>query len=246
MSWFKDRFEPRATAVESACQTCGRKMWLPVSKVARYKTCGGPCAFGVQKAAIAARARPCETCGREFTPRNNQLTKGHGRFCSQKCNTAFRDAAMAPDVQEKRKETRRRMEAAGQIRRYRGEENPRWMGGQKAYAKRRTESGKSAELLRRYRQKNPDAVREYSNRRQGRKLGRLPYGTLPRIRALQKNRCAICRKSIAKASHMDHIVPLARGGKHEATNIQFLCPPCNLAKSDRDPIKHMQSLGRLL
>jgi len=41
-------------------------------------------------------------------------------------------------------------------------------------------------------------------------------------------------------------LPLARGGKHEPRNIQFLCEHCNLTKNARDPIDHMQSLGRLL
>jgi 5-methylcytosine-specific restriction endonuclease McrA len=45
---------------------------------------------------------------------------------------------------------------------------------------------------------------------------------------------------------MDHIMPLARGGKHSPANIQLLCPPCNLRKSAKHPIDYMRQLGWLL
>jgi len=33
--------------------------------------------------------------------------------------------------------------------------------------------------------------------------------------------------------HFDHIIPVAKGGSGEAVNIQLLCQPCNLKKSDK-------------
>ncbi len=66
------------------------------------------------------------------------------------------------------------------------------------------------------------------------------------ILARQQYRCAICRVSIKKRRHIDHIKPLALGGSNERTNLQGLCPTCNERKSWRDPLAHMQSLGFLL
>lgn len=66
------------------------------------------------------------------------------------------------------------------------------------------------------------------------------------IMKLQRRRCAICREKLGKKYHVDHIVPLARGGTNNRDNIQITCEPCNLAKGARDPIDFMQSLGRLL
>ncbi len=192
------------------------------------------------------RKRQCETCDAIFYPRATQLRVGHGRFCSQKCNTASRKGMHAPEVTSRRLATMAEKRARGEINYCRGADNPVWKGGSEASKRRWIESGKANDLLRRYRAANPDKVREFARRRAGRKLDRLPYGTLPKLREAQGNRCAICRTPIAKASHLDHILPLARGGKHEPGNIQLLCPPCNLHKSDRDPIVHMQSLGRLL
>jgi len=46
----------------------------------------------------------------------------------------------------------------------------------------------------------------------------------------QRNECAGCRVSLASGYHVDHIVPLSRGGGNGIENIQCLCPPCNLSK----------------
>lgn len=244
--WYERRFVPRDTAVEVACAQCHNSMWLPPSKVERYKRCSAECTAEWRKQEREALIRPCETCGQTFRPRAAQLRIGHGRFCSQKCNTDGRVAMQQPEVKERAIATMRAKMAAGLVRRYRGEEHPQWKGGKAACVRRRIESGKAADTLRRYRRANPDKVREFKHRRDGRKIGKLPYGTIPQIRKLQRDKCAICQISLKEGSHLDHIVPLAKGGKHEPRNLQLLCKPCNLRKSDRDPITHMQSLGKLL
>ena len=68
------------------------------------------------------------------------------------------------------------------------------------------------------------------------------------ILRLQRKRCAepSCRKSLAAGYHVDHIMPLARGGSNDRRNLQALCPTCNLSKSAKDPIDFARSLGRLL
>ena len=45
--------------------------------------------------------------------------------------------------------------------------------------------------------------------------------------------CNDCGKYIANDFHKDHIKPLSKGGDHSITNIQLLCPTCNLSKSDK-------------
>lgn len=265
--WHEQRFTARESAVHVKCAECRKDMWLPASKVEMYKRCGEACNRAwrerskkvvvlrervvVEKKVIERKQvikldRPCETCGTIFRPRPNQVRKGHGRYCSQKCNKAFHHASQMADVWSRRVATMRQMRAAGEWTVLRGEKNPAWTGGYQAAKLRRIESGKAAEQLRRYRQKNPEKVREFASRRKSRKHGRLPRGTVAGLFSAQKGRCAICRTSIRGAYHLDHIMPLARGGGHVKSNLQLLCPPCNLRKSDRDPIVHMQSLGRLL
>lgn len=64
--------------------------------------------------------------------------------------------------------------------------------------------------------------------------------------SLQKNHCAVCKTSLAKKYHVDHIIPLVAGGENSKTNLQLLCPDCNFRKNDKDPLRFMQEKGYLL
>lgn len=44
--------------------------------------------------------------------------------------------------------------------------------------------------------------------------------------------CVICKCDIENNYHIDHIRPLAKKGIHSISNIQLLCPFCNISKSD--------------
>jgi 5-methylcytosine-specific restriction endonuclease McrA len=45
-------------------------------------------------------------------------------------------------------------------------------------------------------------------------------------------RCALCSAicNVRSDVHLDHVVPVSRGGGHDASNLRVLCAPCNLAK----------------
>ncbi|GHH80337.1 hypothetical protein GCM10018781_60340 [Kitasatospora indigofera] len=55
----------------------------------------------------------------------------------------------------------------------------------------------------------------------------------------ERGRCASCRTDLSGLidtfpdSNYDHMIPLARGGLNDLTNLQLLCGRCNLKKSDR-------------
>ena len=46
-------------------------------------------------------------------------------------------------------------------------------------------------------------------------------------------RCGATPQTHGVSLHVDHIVPVSRGGKTELDNLQTLCEPCNLGKSNR-------------
>ena len=246
MGWFDERFDERPRRVRFDCLHCGRGMWFPKCKVGKYKTCGSVCAEQYRASKELARQRNCVTCGTAFIQRQFQLSVGHGRYCSQKCNVDAHKAMNQPDAQ-----VRSRIAFASAVEHGRyvpaaGPSNNRWKGGKKESVRRRQENGKLLAGCKAYRAANKDKVREFSARRSGRKIGRLPKGTVKRLGELQRWKCAICTVSVRHRYHVDHIIPLARGGMHEPLNIQLLCPSCNVRKSAKDPIAYMQERGFLL
>jgi 5-methylcytosine-specific restriction endonuclease McrA len=50
----------------------------------------------------------------------------------------------------------------------------------------------------------------------------------------QSGRCAICgARMVWGEFHVDHRIPVARGGQHAESNLQLAHPKCNLAKGAR-------------
>ena len=58
--------------------------------------------------------------------------------------------------------------------------------------------------------------------------------------------CYWCGVSLkGKKVHIDHYVPLAKGGEHTLSNLVISCSHCNLVKNAKDPIEFAQSIGKL-
>lgn len=58
------------------------------------------------------------------------------------------------------------------------------------------------------------------------------------IRALwerQQGKCHYCGVAVGDVYHVDHVVPLSRGGNNLLENLVIACPSCNLSKSDKLP-----------
>jgi 5-methylcytosine-specific restriction endonuclease McrA len=103
--------------------------------------------------------------------------------------------------------------------------------------------------MREWKKRNPHKEAEYRHARRARlknALGRFVKAEIMKMLAHQKNRCAACFKSIEKLYHIDHIMPLSRGGSNFIDNIQLLCPSCNCSKQDKDPVEWAKEKGRLL
>jgi len=89
-------------------------------------------------------------------------------------------------------------------------------------------------------------VRERNKRTKKAESGSHTHCDIIDILRLQKGRCGYCRVRLSDKYHVDHIVPLKRGGSNMRSNLQILCQPCNQTKSAKDPIAFAQSLGKLL
>lgn len=246
MTWFKNRFTADATKLRFDCVMCGKGMWFPASKHGKYLTCGGECASARRESLLAARRRPCVTCGAVFLPRTSQIADGGGKYCSNACAAPTRAAGRTPEAAAKRGAARKAAFAVGAWAPLRGSANGQWKGGKAAYRERQSLKDPRIRAAKRraYVQANQEKAREWRQKRRG--LGRLPRGTISRIGASQRWRCAACATNVRVGYHVDHIMPLALGGEHAPGNLQLLCGPCNVRKWAKHPIDFMQEKGFLL
>lgn len=101
-----------------------------------------------------------------------------------------------------------------------------------------------------YRAANPLVIQAAHQRRKAKLRGASGSHTAEDILAIaksQKYRCAYCRIKITSADwHVDHIIPVSRGGSDDPKNLQLTCASCNLRKKDKDPLVFARKLGRLL
>lgn len=123
-----------------------------------------------------------------------------------------------------------------------------------------THKEKLNEKKRRYRQEHPEKSREQSSRRRARQYG-FGYTYFNESDVISSNTvedalpCHICSEPIdlsaprhigeegwEKGLHLDHLVPLAKGGTHTPDNIRPAHGLCNLKKHTKD-YTHNISIG---
>lgn len=231
-NWYLDRFTPYEGGIKIECEVCKTPYWLPKSKANLYVTCGSECSKRKREADTEYRKRTCKTCGIEIKPRATQISNGKGIYCSHKCQGVAQTGEANPfygkamtDHQKAKWKASRDANGSWLI----AAKNPRWRGGYEAKKQRDKRNGWPVQAARRAKTKI-----------------QLPDGCITEIGNSQKWKCVACRKSIKLKYHVDHIMPLALGGKHERLNIQLLCPSCNLSKHKKHPVDFMQSIGYLL
>ena len=92
----------------------------------------------------------------------------------------------------------------------------------------KTEAGRASDVKRRAKRKSA--------------VGTFTAADIEAIRKAQGNRCYLCGKSLKHGYHVDHFIPLSKGGTNDAGNLRLACPKCNQSKHAKHPFE----LGRLL
>jgi 5-methylcytosine-specific restriction endonuclease McrA len=86
----------------------------------------------------------------------------------------------------------------------------------------------------RFDQAHPEVERARVRHKEARRRAQIKGGdaTVADMRALVANakRCAICGCRLNGEVHVDHIIPLAAGGRHAITNLRAACPSCNVRR----------------
>ncbi len=97
-------------------------------------------------------------------------------------------------------------------------------------------------------QENPELERVYRHARRARLRNAQGSHTAQDIQEQhkrQKGKCYWCGSKLPKRYHIDHVIPLSRGGSNDASNLVIACQKCNLSKHDRLPHEWPRG-GRLL
>lgn len=71
-------------------------------------------------------------------------------------------------------------------------------------------------------------------RRRSRVVGTYTGEDVSRLAVRQGYMCGVCRRDLRVVGyHVDHVVPIAKGGLNVVSNLQLLCARCNLSKGAR-------------
>jgi 5-methylcytosine-specific restriction endonuclease McrA len=83
--------------------------------------------------------------------------------------------------------------------------------------------------------KNPEPFKDRARIRKAlKKRATVEFVSRQVVYARDKGRCYLCGKPVAYSKmHLDHEVPLSRGGAHSYANCRITCGPCNGAKADK-------------
>lgn len=96
---------------------------------------------------------------------------------------------------------------------------------------------KAAAKIKKWRSKNQESCRTYSRNRKAlikNAAGKHTKDDVLAIYEKQNKKCPVCNACLLSGYHVDHIVPLSKGGSNDAKNLQLLCAPCNQSKSNKD------------
>ena len=114
-----------------------------------------------------------------------------------------------------------------------GESNPNYRGG--------TDEEKIREARKLYRAKNQEmfaAINRNTKAQRKAVPGKHTADDVAKLRVRQDGKCAMCKCGLEGDGHIDHIIPVSKGGTNFVGNIQLLCAQCNLRKKVLMPIEY--------
>lgn len=96
--------------------------------------------------------------------------------------------------------------------------------------------GAANERSRRFSKRHPEQVRKWVRIQQHRRRhagGSFSARDVELQYKSQKGKCWHCGKLVGDKYHLDHLIPIARGGTNDPRNIVISCPPCNQSKGTK-------------
>jgi 5-methylcytosine-specific restriction endonuclease McrA len=198
--------------------------------LARFKICGGcgctkpisPSFFRRRSGSVSGYVSRCKGCDRAYARINR--------------------ARIAEQQRGYRQENRERKAAYDRARR---EADPDYNVRKcREYSAREGVAERTRQRVSEWQRNNPDKVRARNVRRRARKrkAEHVPYSgdDLRALYASQGGVCAYCPVPLVGGYHVDHIVPLDRGGADRLDNLALACAPCNLSKGNKTRDEFLQ------
>lgn len=201
------------------------------SGLRRYFT-GDPCCRG-HRAERLVSDYSCVACARakESKIRKLGLRKEYARLYAREWRE--RNAERSREINRKcYAKNAENIREAVRLRRAQNPEGHRSVL-RKSYRKNKARRSSDAKT---YRASNPERIsalkRSYkaSKRAAG---GRFSLEDIVALFKAQSGACAACACDISDRYHVDHVMPLSRGGTNWPDNLQLLCPTCNLSKGQK-------------
>ena len=217
----------RGGLVEGKCAECGKSTFAKPShlKNGEGKYCSKNCRYvGVGKknsiASLSKRAKKnCSVCDMEIYIKPSHVTI-EGTYCSRRCMKIGYSTKLA------------------------GANNPNYRHGASNTPSYFHQAAKK------WRLNNKDKV-AHNNRltRAIRKNVKGGYSEedVRKLWERQNGSCILCGVCLSRnKAHLDHIIPVSKGGTNYIGNVQYLCAQCNLRKGSLLPIEAKRKYGNLL
>lgn len=116
----------------------------------------------------------------------------------------------------------------------------------RAYIRAYVESRKEelATYYREYRQRNKERKDAQSRTRKARKRDAEGEHTAEEVMQMYEDQdglCAYCERELNGEFHVEHMIPLCRGGSNDWSNLAISCPECNMRKRDKTAVEFMEA-----
>jgi len=184
--------------------------------------------------------RRCRVCDRK---RVLAWRDDHREECRAADRARWREKKSDDEWREKRYERRRqyhiehRDELLEKNRQWRAEHPERHRENARQWAKENR--ARCAANNRAWRARNPQLARAHSKAQHARsrdRSGVLSSGDVAAQLERQHGRCFWCGEKVGETYHIDHVIPLAKGGKNLPDNVVIACAACNLSKGAKHPM----------